>query len=93
MERQITITKKNMPNIKFPKVLCSCAILYNEITLKTYSYKKNQQIMILPLTKNSAEMFRDYLKEETLKKKRGLKRQTHTKFPRSFIGIVVSQIS
>ena len=48
--------------------------------------------MILPLTKNSAEMFRDYLKEETLKKK-SLKRQTHTKFPRSFIGIVVSQIS
>lgn len=31
--------------------------------------KKNQQIMILPLTKNSAEMFRDYLKEETLKKR------------------------
>ena len=92
MERQITITKKNMPDIKFPKVLCSCAILYNEITLKTFSYKKNQQIMILPLTKNSAEMFRDYLKEETLKKK-SLKRQTHTKFPRSFIGIVVSQIS
>ena len=87
MERQITITKKNMPNIKFPKVLCSCAILYNEITLKTFSYKKNQ------LTKNSAEMFRDYLKEETLKKKKSLKRQTHTKFPRSFIGIVVSQIS
>ena len=48
--------------------------------------------MILPLTKNSAEMFRDYLKEETLKKK-SLKRQTHIKFPRSFIGIVVSQIS
>ena len=49
--------------------------------------------MILPLTKNSAEMFRDYLKEETLEKKKSLKRQTRTKFPRSFIGIVVSQIS
>ena len=77
MERQITITKKNMPNIKFPKVLCSCAILYNEITLKTFSYKKNQQIMILPLTKNSAEMFRDYLKEETLKKKEPQKTNSH----------------
>ena len=70
-----------MPNIKFPKVLCSCAILYNEITLKTFSYKKNQQIMILPLTKNSAEMFRDYLKEETLEKKRASKDKLAQNFP------------
>ena len=27
--------------------------------------KKNQQLMILPLTKNSAEILRDYLNGET----------------------------
>ena len=66
MERQITITKKNMPSAKFPKVLCSYARLYNDTKLQTSSYKKkDQQIMILHLTKNSAEIFRDYLNEET----------------------------
>ena len=66
MERQITITKKNMRSAKFPKVLCSYAILYNDIILQTSSYKKkNQQLMILPLTKNSAEILRDYLNGET----------------------------
>ena len=65
MERQITITKKNVQSAKFPKVLCSYAILYNDIILQTSSYKKNQQIMILPLTKNSAEILRDYLNGET----------------------------
>ena len=66
MERQITSTKKNMPSAKFPKVLCSYAILYNDIILQTSSYKKkNQQLMILPLTKNIAEILRDYLNGET----------------------------
>ena len=66
MERQITITKKNMPSAKFPKVLCSYAILYRDIILQTSSYKKkNQQLRILPLTKNSAEILRDYLNGET----------------------------
>ena len=40
VKRQITITKKNMPSAKFPKVLCSYAILYNDIILQTSSYKK-----------------------------------------------------
>ena len=37
--------------------------------------------MILPLTKNSAEMFRDYLKEETLEKKRASKDKLAQNFP------------
>ena len=37
--------------------------------------------MILHLTKNSAEMFRDYLKEETLKKKRASKDKLTQNFP------------
>ena len=55
-----------MLSAKLPKVLCSYAILYNDIILQTSLYKKkNQQLMILPLTKNSAEILRDYLNGET----------------------------
>ena len=36
----LRLIKKNMPSAKFPKVLCSYAILYNDIILQTSSYKK-----------------------------------------------------